>query len=99
MVHLAAEQGRKALSLRVTAGQRGDSPQFQPALEDISVPRLGPVRPRCPPDEVRADKAHASRANRAYLRRRGIKACIPAEEGPAGPLPGQGPPRRAALSF
>ena len=29
------------------------------------------------PDRVLADKAYSSRANRAYLRRRGIKATIP----------------------
>lgn len=38
----------------------------------------GPVgRPRRRPDAVAADKAYSSRANRAYLRRRHIKAVIP----------------------
>jgi hypothetical protein len=37
------EQGRKVLSLLVTGGQRGDSPQFIPVLADIRVPRLGAV--------------------------------------------------------
>jgi len=41
------------------------------------VPRLGPGRPRCRPDRVLGDKAYSSRANRAYLRRRGIAATIP----------------------
>ncbi|MGV9598378.1 IS5 family transposase [Streptosporangium sandarakinum] len=76
-VHLAVEQGQKPLSLIITAGQRGDSPQFQPVLERISVPRLGPGRPRKRPDKVRADKAYGSHANRAYLRRRGIACTIP----------------------
>ncbi|MFI6790641.1 IS5 family transposase [Nonomuraea sp. NPDC050383] len=76
-LHLAVEQGQKLLSLIITAGQRGDSPQFQPVLERISVPRLGPGRPRKRPDRVRADKAYGSRANRAYLRRRGITCTIP----------------------
>ncbi|MEH0532748.1 transposase [Streptomyces stelliscabiei] len=61
----------------ITADQRGDSPQFEPVLETIRVPRLGPGRPRRGPDRVRADKAYDSRRNRAYLRRRGIKATIP----------------------
>ncbi len=61
----------------ITAGQRGDSPQFEPVLEAIRIPRLGPGRPRKRPDRVRADKAYDSRANRSYLRRRGIKATIP----------------------
>ncbi|MDU9001819.1 hypothetical protein [Streptomyces mirabilis] len=41
------------------------------------MPRLGPGRPRSRPDRVRADKAYDPRRNRAYLRRRGIKATIP----------------------
>lgn len=65
------------MALVVTAGQRGDSPQFQTVLGQISVPRLGPGRPRTRPDKVRADKAYGSRANRAYLRRRGIACTIP----------------------
>ncbi|MBT0774328.1 IS5 family transposase [Kineosporia sp. J2-2] len=76
-LHLAGEQGLKILSIVLTAGQRGDSPQFEPVLEAIGVPRLGAGRPRCRPVEVRADKAYSSRANRAYLRKRGIRACIP----------------------
>lgn len=41
------------------------------------MPRIGPGRPRNKPDKVRADKAYGSRANRAYLRRRGIRCTIP----------------------
>ena len=44
-VHLACEQRQKPLSVVITAGQRGDSPQFQPVLEAIAVPRLGPGAP------------------------------------------------------
>lgn len=61
----------------MTAGQRHDSPQFQPILEGVRVPRIGPGRPRTRPDKVRADKAYGSRANRAYPRRRGISCTIP----------------------
>ncbi|MFF4450029.1 IS5 family transposase [Streptomyces sp. NPDC001502] len=76
-IHLAVEQGQKPLSVVITAGQRGDSPQFEQVLEAIRVPRIGLGRPRKRPDRVRADKAYDSRRNRAYLRRRGIKATIP----------------------
>jgi transposase len=76
-VHVACEQGRKTLSLLVTGGQRGDSPQLVAVLTGIRVPRMGCGRPRTRPDRVLADKAYTSRANRAYLRRRGIKATIP----------------------
>ncbi|MEV6807484.1 IS5 family transposase [Streptomyces sp. NPDC051132] len=77
-IHLAVEQGERLLSVVITAGQRGDSPQFEAVLETIRVPRLGLGRPRKRPDRVRADKAHDSRGNRSYPRRRGIKATIPA---------------------
>jgi len=61
----------------VTAGQRGDGPQFRTVLEAIRVPRCGPGRPRTRPERVLADKAYSSRGNRAYLARRGIRATIP----------------------
>jgi transposase len=76
-VHLACEQGQKPLSVVITAGQRGDSPQFQAVLDGIRVPRPGRGRPRTRPDRALADKAYGSRANRAYLRRRGIRCTIP----------------------
>ena len=76
-MHLACEQRQKPLSVIVTAGQRGDSPQFQAVLGAIAVPRPGGGRPRTRPDRVLADKAYGSRANRAYLRRRGIRCMIP----------------------
>ncbi|WP_107084382.1 IS5 family transposase [Streptomyces sp. NRRL S-495] len=76
-IHLAVEQAQKPLSLVITAGQRGDSPQFQVVLGRIRVPRLGAGRPRPRPDKVRADKAYGSRSNRDYLRRRNIRCTIP----------------------
>ena len=76
-VHLACEQGQKPLSIVITAGQRGDSPQFQVVLGQIRVPRPGGGRPRTRPDRVLADKAYSSRANRACLRKRGIRCTIP----------------------
>lgn len=75
--HLACEQGQKPLAIIITAGQRYDGPWFRPVLEAIRVPRPGRGRPRTRPDRVLADKAYGSRANRAWLRRRGIRATIP----------------------
>ena len=49
-------------------------------LDGIRVPRLGPGRPRTRPDRVLADKAYSSKANRALLRRRGIRATIPEKD-------------------
>ncbi|MEZ0116043.1 transposase [Catenulispora sp. EB89] len=76
-LHLACEQGQKILAIVVTAGQRGDSPQFPVVLNAIRVPRTGPGRPRTRPDRVLADKAYSSKANRDLLRQRGIRATIP----------------------
>jgi transposase len=79
-VHLGCEQGQKPLSVVITAGQRGDSPQFQAVLDNIRVPRLGAGRARTHPDRVLADKAYSSKANRALCRSRGIKATIPIKD-------------------
>ena len=79
-LHLAVEQGQRPLSIVLTAGQCGDSPQFAALLGGIRVPRLGPGRPRTRPDRVLADKASSSRANRALLGRRGIRATIPEKD-------------------
>lgn len=78
-LHLACEQGQKLLSLVLTAGQRGDSPQFVPVLAGIRVPRPCGGRPRTRPNRVLADKAYTSKANREHLRGRGIKATIPSK--------------------
>ncbi|MBP2587085.1 transposase [Streptomyces sp. PvR006] len=42
-LHLAVEQGQKPTAIVVTAAQRGDSPQFEPVLEKVRVPRVGPA--------------------------------------------------------
>jgi hypothetical protein len=76
-LYLACEQGQKLLSLVVTAGQRGDAPQFEAVMAAIRVFRSGPGRPRTRPARVRADKAYSSQAIRSHLRRRGIRATIP----------------------
>ncbi|MGW0479407.1 IS5 family transposase, partial [Nonomuraea sp. NPDC003214] len=76
-LHLACEQGQRLLAVVLTAGQRGDAPQFTAVMDAIRVPRLGPGRPRIRPEVVRADKAYSSRAIRAHLRSRGIRCTIP----------------------
>ncbi|MEU5941151.1 transposase [Micromonospora sp. NPDC047548] len=61
-LHLACEQGRKPLAMLLTAGQRGDSPQFTRVLARIRVPRPGGGPPRTRPDRVLADKAYRTRS-------------------------------------
>jgi transposase len=65
------------VALKLTAGQRADSPQLGPVLDRIAAPRPGPGSPRTRPVRVLADKGYPSRANRDYLRGRGIVAVIP----------------------
>ncbi|MFB4302010.1 transposase [Actinomadura sp. NTSP31] len=57
-------RGQMPLSLVVTAGRRGDAPQFQVVMAGLRVARTGPGRPRTRPDRVRADQAYSSRAIR-----------------------------------
>ncbi|MBO2444874.1 transposase [Actinomadura nitritigenes] len=86
-LHLVCEQGRKPLSLVVTAGQRGDPSQFEAVMAGIRVARVGGGHPATRPERVRGDKAYSSRASRAHLRRRGIAATIPEPADPAPAAP------------
>jgi hypothetical protein len=61
--------------ITLTAGQAGDSPQFIPVLDTVRV-RLPAGRPRTRPDAVAGGETYSSRADRTYLRKRGIKAVI-----------------------
>ncbi|WP_157255261.1 IS5 family transposase [Nonomuraea typhae] len=76
-LHVACEQGQGLLAVIVTAGHRGDAPQFPMVMAAIRVPRPGRGRPRTRPRRVRADKAYSSRAIRAHLRTRKIACTIP----------------------
>jgi transposase len=46
-------------------------------MDAIRIRRRGRGRPRTRPGRAMGDKAYSSKANRAYLRGRGIKAVIP----------------------
>jgi IS5 family transposase len=60
----------------VTAANVNDTTVFQAVVEDIAPVRTRSGRRRTRPGAVHADKAYDRRANRTYLRRRGIKARI-----------------------
>ena len=94
--HLACEQGQKPLAVIVTAGHRHDSPQFTVVLDAIRVARPASGGPRTRPDRVPADKAYGSRANRAWLRRRGIRCTIPEKADQAANREEEGQLRRQA---
>jgi transposase len=60
----------------LTSGQSADTSWMQATLAEIRVPGTS-GRPRTRPDRVMADKGYPSKANRAWLRERGIAATIP----------------------
>jgi IS5 family transposase len=68
------------LTAVVTAANVNDTTMFQAVVEDIPPIRTPAGRRRTRPAKVHADKGYDSRANRAYLRRRGIKARIARRE-------------------
>lgn len=77
-MHTMADGRGRSLATRITPGQASDTRQLVPLLDQVSVPRPGGVgRPRKRPDSVTADKAYSSKANRAALRARKIRAVIP----------------------
>jgi transposase len=61
----------------LTAGQAGDNPQLLPLLDEVSVARPGPGRPRRRPERVVADRAYSHPSTRAALRARGIAFTSP----------------------
>ena len=75
-LHLAADSRCRPLGFITTLGQRHDSVAFELTLAQVAVARTGPGRPRTRPDAVLADKAYSSRAIRAHLSGRNIKAVI-----------------------
>jgi transposase len=76
-LHTLVDGHGRPLVIEAGPGQDGDSPMLPVLLERLRVPRCGPGRARTRPDALLADKAYSSRAHRALLRERGIKAVIP----------------------
>jgi len=66
----------RALAFVLTPGQAADTSMLTHTLSQIRV--AGTTgRPRSRPDRVIADKGYPSKANRAWLRERGIAATVP----------------------
>lgn len=76
-IHLVADRRCRPIARLTSPGQHADCPRFIPLMKSIRILRRGLGRPRTRPARAMADKAYSSRANRRYLRRRGIKAVIP----------------------
>jgi transposase len=75
-LHLVCDGGGLPLTAAVTAANVNDTIMFQAVLEDVPPIRTPSGRRRTRPGKVHADKAYDSGANRAYLRRRGIRPRI-----------------------
>lgn len=78
-----ASKGRSRYRCWSRPGSGETAPSSQPCWKP-RVPRVGLGRPRVRPLRGRGDKAYSSRANRAYLRRRGIRCTIPEPADQAG---------------
>jgi len=76
-LHLVCDGRGRPLGMMITGGNINDTTMMTAVLEDIRVPRDGKGRPRTRPDRLLADKGYPSKANRAWLRDRGIAATIP----------------------
>ncbi|MFE0462361.1 IS5 family transposase [Kitasatospora sp. NPDC058965] len=76
-VHLACDGRGRPLAFVLTGGNTNDCTRLEHVMQAISVPRIGPGRPRTRPDHVVADKGYSSRKIRTYLRKRKIKHTIP----------------------
>ncbi|MGW7250442.1 transposase [Streptomyces decoyicus] len=74
--HLVADGKGRAQAFVLTGGQVADTTVLPDTLDEIRV--AGATgRPRQHPDRLPADKGYPSRANRAWLRERGIATTIP----------------------
>jgi transposase len=75
-LHLVCDGGGLPLTAAVTAANVADTILFQAVLDDVPPIRTPSGRRRNRTGKVHADKAYDSGANRAYLRRRGIRPRI-----------------------
>jgi transposase len=74
--HLVADGKGRVLAFILTGGQAADTTMLPDTLDEIRV--AGATgRPRKRPDRLLADKGYPSKANRAWLRERGIATTIP----------------------
>jgi transposase len=75
-LHLVCDGGGLPLTAVVTAANVADTTMFQAVVDDIPPVRTPSGRRRTRPGKIHADKGYDSAANRAWLRRRGIRSRI-----------------------
>lgn len=67
----------RPLSLHLTEGQKGDSPELPAVLAGVRVARAGRGRPRTRPTLLLLDRGYTGKPCRSLLRRKGIRHRIP----------------------
>jgi IS5 family transposase len=75
-LHLVCDGNGLPLTAAVTAANVTDVTMLQAMVGDIPPVRTPSGRRRVRPDKLHADKGYDSQANRAWLRRRGIRPRI-----------------------
>jgi Transposase DDE domain len=75
-LHLVCDATGFPLTAAVTAATINDTTLFEAVVDDVPAVRTPSGRRRTRPVKLHADKGYASRANRAWLRRRGIRPRI-----------------------
>jgi transposase len=78
--HLIVDQGGIPLAFALTGGNRHDVTQLIPLVDAVPAVRGIVGRPRRRPDQLVADRAYDSKADRRKLRQRGIKPVIARRE-------------------
>ena len=76
-MHVICDGRGRVLATRVTPGQASDTRHLLGLLDQVAVHGPAGGRPRKRPASLTADKAYSSKANRAGLRARKVKAVIP----------------------
>jgi IS5 family transposase len=75
-LHLVCDGSGLPLTAVITAANVNDTTTFTAVLDDVPPIRTPSGQRRVRPAKVHADKGYDSAANRAYLRRRGIRPRI-----------------------
>jgi transposase len=78
-IHLRAEGKGRPITAVLSGGERHEQIALEAVLDHGAIPRPGRGRPRLRPRRVAGDKAYAGQKARRRLRRRGIRAVIPAK--------------------
>ncbi len=74
---MRADGNGKLMVVILTPGQRHEATAFEALMNNGSVRRKGPGRPKLRPKRIVGDKGYSSRKIRTFARRRGIRITIP----------------------